>query len=221
MNGSGKRGTSAPPAEEVGGASNGSMGRRRLLTGWGRTSPSMASVLAVDDAEDLVELLSTDRGFGQQPPRAAGVIARGLGRSYGDAAQCAGGLVIDTSRFDGIGVIDPGTGLVEVGGGVSLDALIRASLPRGWFIPVSPGTRQVTVGGAIAADVHGKNHHRDGSFCTYVASLTLVTPLGSVTVSPDDDPEIVLGHRGRNGPDRSHCESHTPPQTSRDGMGGG
>ena len=190
----------ALPPGRAGEVHHASMGRRRLLTGWGRTSPSLACVLAVDDADVLVELLSANHGLDRQRVgAAAGVIARGLGRSYGDAAQCAGGLVVDTSRFDAIGVIDPNTGLVEVGGGTSLDALIRSSLPRGWFIPVSPGTRQVTVGGAIAADVHGKNHHRDGSFCSYVTSLTLVTPLGRLTVSPDSDPELFWATAGGMG----------------------
>jgi decaprenylphospho-beta-D-ribofuranose 2-oxidase len=133
-----------------------------------------------------------------QAPRGS-VIARGLGRSYGDAAQCAGGTVVDTSGFNSIGVIDAGTGSVEVGSGASLDALIRASLPMGWFIPVSPGTRQVTVGGAIAADVHGKNHHREGSFCSYVASLTFVTPVGVLTITPENDPELFWATAGGMG----------------------
>jgi decaprenylphospho-beta-D-ribofuranose 2-oxidase len=187
------------------------IGQPRLLTGWGRTSPSLGSVVTFDDPNDLAQLLATEhidadarnitnpwvrrRQLSPHP----GVITRGLGRSYGDAAQCAGGFVIDTSNLDSIGVIDPGTGSVEVGGGTSLDALIRASLPRGWFIPVSPGTRQVTVGGAIAADVHGKNHHRDGSFCTYVTSLTLVTPVGIVTVTPECDPELFWATAGGMG----------------------
>jgi len=127
------------------------------------------------------------------------VIARGLGRSYGDAAQCAGGTVVDTSGLDSIGVIDPVTGRVEVGGGASLDALIRASLPLGWFIPVSPGTRQVTLGGAIAADVHGKNHHREGSFCSHVSSITLVTPTGVLTITPENDPELFWATAGGMG----------------------
>jgi decaprenylphospho-beta-D-ribofuranose 2-oxidase len=127
------------------------------------------------------------------------MIPRGLGRSYGDAAQCAGGTVIDTSAFDTIGTIDRSTGLVQVGGGVSLDALIRAALPLGWFIPVSPGTRQVTLGGAIAADVHGKNHHQDGSFCSHVTSMTLVTPVGVMTVTRESDPELFWATAGGMG----------------------
>ncbi len=127
------------------------------------------------------------------------MIARGLGRSYGDAAQCAGGIVIDTARFDSIGPIEPDTGMVTVGGGASLDDLIRRALPRGWFVPVSPGTRHVTIGGAVAADVHGKNHHRDGSFCSHVTDLTLVTPTGTRSVSPESDPELFWATAGGMG----------------------
>jgi decaprenylphospho-beta-D-ribofuranose 2-oxidase len=166
--------------------------------------------MAFDDLDALTQFLSMesantldrkckDRQRQLLPGAQDGVIARGLGRSYGDAAQCAGGIAIDTSPFDWIGDIDPDTGSVEVGAGASLDALIRGSLPRGWFIPVSPGTRQVTVGGAIAADVHGKNHHRDGSFCSYVMSLTLVTPVGTYTIGPESDPELFWATAGGMG----------------------
>jgi decaprenylphospho-beta-D-ribofuranose 2-oxidase len=122
-----------------------------------------------------------------------------LGRSYGDAAQSAGGVIVDTGCFASIGPIDAATGTVTVGGGATLHELIRRSLPLGWFIPVSPGTRQVTIGGAIAADVHGKNHHRDGSFCSYVTSFTLVTPTGTRTAGPDTDPTLFWATSGGMG----------------------
>jgi len=172
----------------------------QLLRGWGRTAPSFGRLVRPEDAQALTELLATrpsDGPQGGQP--AGGLIARGLGRSYGDAAQSGGGIVVDTAGFDSIGPVDPETGIVEVGSGVSLDELIARSLPLGWFVSVSPGTRWVTVGGAIAADVHGKNHHRDGGFCSHVTSLTLATPTGTRVVGPDTDAELFWATAGGMG----------------------
>ena len=140
-----------------------------LLTGWGRTAPSLASVHAVRDADDVV---TTIAGLAGQPTT-RGVLARGLGRSYGDAAQSGGATVFDTSRLDEW-TLDEATCTVTAGSGTSLDALLRGIVPRGAFVPVTPGTRYVTIGGAIAADVHGKNHHGAGSFGSHVQSLDLV-----------------------------------------------
>jgi decaprenylphospho-beta-D-ribofuranose 2-oxidase len=128
-----------------------------------------------------------------------GVIARGLGRSYGDAAQCTGGLTLETAGLGDIGALDEAAFTIEVGGGVSLHDLMRRLIPAGWFVAVTPGTRYVSVGGAIAADVHGKNHHRDGSFARHVVEMTLVTPSGVVSVSPDRDPELFWATAGGMG----------------------
>ncbi|MGP3912022.1 FAD-binding protein [Nonomuraea sp. 10N515B] len=149
-----------------------------FLTGWGRTAPTPATLARPRSVEHLSELVAS-------APR-RGAVARGLGRSYGDAAQNAGGLVLDCTGLDAW-TFDEAAGLVTASGGVSLHDLMTALVPRGWFVPVSPGTRHVTVGGAIAADVHGKNHHRDSSFGTHVRSLTLVTAGGTVrTLRPGD-----------------------------------
>ncbi len=157
------------------------------LSGWGRTPAASASVVAPSSEDELAELLA--RGP---------LCARGLGRSYGDAAQLAGGTVVDLTGLDEIGPIDA-AGAITLGAGASIDDLLALSLPQGWFVPVTPGTRQVTMGGAIAADVHGKNHHRDGSFAHHVESLRLVTPRGIFDLSAEDDPDLFWATVGGMG----------------------
>jgi len=165
---------------------------RRKLTGWGRTSPSVAEVAEPADPAELAALLAA------APPR--GVIARGLGRSYNNAAQNGGGRVITTTRMNRITAFDADNGLVTCEAGVSLEQLMTAALPRGWFVPVSPGTRQVTVGGAIAADVHGKNHHVAGSFARHVPSFDLLLADGQVRqVTPGSEPELFWATAGGMG----------------------
>lgn len=156
----------------------------RPLHGWGRTSTTLAEVVTPAGPEDVADAVRT---VGER-----GVIARGLGRSYGDPAQNAGGLVLDMTAMNRIHTIDPDTGHVVVDAGVSLDALMKAALPHGLWVPVLPGTRQVTVGGAIANDIHGKNHHSAGSFGNHVVSMDLVTADGRIHTLTPDGPESEL-----------------------------
>jgi len=180
------------------------------LSGWGRTSPSVATVVdasAGDLTADTLERLASQRG----------VIVRGLGRAYGDPAQNGGGSVIRLAP--GPILLDPASGTVRVGAGVSLDELLRHIVPRGWFVPVSPGTRFVTVGGAIASDIHGKNHHVDGSFGAHVDSFTLITADGlSRLVTPRDDADLwwaTIGGMGLTGVVTEATVRLLPIETSR------
>jgi len=97
----------------------------------------------------------------------------GLGRSYGDSCLNAGRELVDCRRLNRILGFDESTGILSCEGGVSLSDILDVFLPRGWFLPVTPGTRFVTVGGAIANDVHGKNHHRAGTFGAHVSQIGL------------------------------------------------
>lgn len=104
----------------------------------------------------------------------------GNGRSYGDSCQNAEGRLLLTQGLDRFIAFDGDTGVIECEAGVQLAHIIDLVLPRGWFVPVTPGTRFVTVGGAIANDVHGKNHHREGSFGHHVLGFELLRSDGSV-----------------------------------------
>ena len=179
-----------------------------LLTGWGNAMPSRADVAAVSNDEAAALIGSHGR---------RGLLVRGLGRSYGDPAQNGGGTVLRLTdeQID----LDDSAGTVTVGGGVSIDVLLREIVPRGFFVPVTAGTRHVTVGGAIASDVHGKNHHVDGSFGNHVRSLRLLIADGSIVhLSPDDRPELfwaTIGGMGLTGIILGATIALLPIETSR------
>ncbi len=114
----------------------------------------------------------------------------GNGRSYGDSCLNPGQGLIDARGLDRFIAWDPATGLLTCEAGVQLADIVRFALPRGWFLPVTPGTQFVTVGGAIANDVHGKNHHVDGSFGRHVASFELLRSDGTrLQVARDREPQ--------------------------------
>jgi decaprenylphospho-beta-D-ribofuranose 2-oxidase len=129
-----------------------------------------------------------------------GAIPRGLGRSYGDAAQLRDGLVLETTRFKGF-ELDPDEGIVRTGAGVTIGELLGELVPRGWMVPVVPGTQHVTIGGAVASDIHGKNHGVAGSFGAHVRGLTLVLASGeAVQLVPGDELfDATVGGMGLTG----------------------
>ncbi|MFW6598700.1 FAD-binding protein [Propionibacteriaceae bacterium Y2011] len=161
----------------------------RRLTGWGLTMASRSDVVRPRTPDEAIALV---RELADSPGR--GLTARGLGRSYGDPAQNTGGTTIELTGLDKILSVDAEADepTVDVQAGVSLDTLMKVLLPFGLWIPVLPGTRQVTIGGAIGADVHGKNHHTQGSFGNHVRSIDLLTADGEVSRLTPDGPDSEL-----------------------------
>ncbi|MEY2689454.1 MAG: hypothetical protein RL375_3653 [Pseudomonadota bacterium] len=137
------------------------------------------------------------------PAPGSSLLAHGLGRSYGDVALNDGGTLLLTRGLDRFIALDPATGVLRAEAGVSLDEILRLIVPQGWFLAVTPGTRFVTLGGAVANDVHGKNHHRAGSFGCHVRAFELLRSSGErLRCSPTEHPEwyaATIGGLGLTG----------------------
>jgi FAD/FMN-containing dehydrogenase len=132
----------------------------------------------------------------------AASLSRGLGRSYGDSSLPArpDDVVASSVLADRILGFDPATGLLHAEAGLSMQAMNRLFLPRGFYAPVTPGTQQITLGGMVAADVHGKNHHVDGTFGAHVTRLRLRVPDGRVLwCSPDEERDLFRATVGGMG----------------------
>ena len=150
----------------------------KSLSGWGRTNYSTASIYTPKDKEQIKNLIDK---------KVNPLISRGLGRSYGDPAQCEGGNVIDTKNLNSLN-LDKKNGILIAGSGAKFSEILKYIVPRGFFLPVSPGTKNITVGGAISSDVHGKNHHCDGSFANHVLEISLIDGQGNLRIlSPFDN----------------------------------
>jgi FAD/FMN-containing dehydrogenase len=165
------------------------------LSGWGRFPVESANVFRPEKRGGVAEVLR----HGAQ----TSYVSRGLGRSYGDAALNQDAGVISHLRLNRILAWDPEAGTLECEAGTSFHDLLAFLLPRGWMLPVTPGTRYVTVGGALAADVHGKNHHRDGTIARFVDELTLLAPgTGILRCSPAENADVfwaTIGGMGLTG----------------------
>jgi FAD/FMN-containing dehydrogenase len=163
-----------------------------MLSGWGRYPVLEARRTVPRSVGELRNAVLSEPSL----------IARGNGRAYGDSAINAS-ATIDMRRLDRMIAFDPGTGQLVAEAGVVLGDIIATFLPRGWFPQVTPGTKFVTLGGAIAADVHGKNHHKDGSFRACVDWIEVMAADGEVSrCSPQDDPALfdhTLGGMGLTG----------------------
>ncbi len=162
------------------------------LSGWGCYPVESCRVFRPEKRSELAATLES----GAQ----SSYIPRGLGRSYGDAALNENAGVIWQVVLNRFLSFDSATGILECEAGVSLAEIIQYFLPRGWFLPVTPGTKFVTMGGAIAADIHGKNHHKDGAFSNFILDFRLLTPTGETLLcSPAENPEIFWATVGGMG----------------------
>ena len=159
----------------------------RRVSAWGRLSRGNCPVHAPIFSGDGGAVLTS---------AARPLLVRGLGRSYGDVALNPTGL-IDTTAMDRLLACDWEKGVVRAEAGLSLDALLRLAVPKGWFAPVTPGTRFVTLGGALANDVHGKNHHVAGTFGRHVTAVGLARSSGEVMrLSPTENPQMFAATVG-------------------------
>lgn len=162
---------------------------KQTLTGWGGMNPEECDVYRPEKNAAVTAIL--------EEAEQDTLIARGLGRSYGDTSVNGDGGVINMSRLNRMLDFDADTGILHCESGVSLAEIVDTFLPRGYFVPVTPGTKHVTVGGAIANDVHGKNHHNDGTFGEFVESFELMIANGDVlNCSREENSDVFFATTG-------------------------
>jgi len=138
------------------------------IHGWGHYLEIDARILKPTKANDLNKLIKENNK----------IIARGLGRSYGDSANS--NVVLDTTSLNSVIKFDSESGVILCESGASIKEINEITIPRGWFVPVTPGSSYVTLGGAIASDIHGKNHHLDGTFSGHILFANLMLGDGEI-----------------------------------------
>lgn len=148
------------------------------VSGWGRFPKTDAEIIEPVDSLSLKKLVLAQK-------KSDSLICRGAGKSYGDSSLAD--RIISSRFLDSFLALDEQARTIRCGAGLSLDAILKLCIPRGWFLKVVPGTKFVSVGGAIAADVHGKNHHQDGSFCDHVLNFSLMLASGEITICSEKE----------------------------------
>jgi decaprenylphospho-beta-D-ribofuranose 2-oxidase len=147
------------------------------VSGWGGGPGAEVHVIRAERVEDVRAAIE----------RSEAAIPRGMGRSYGDAAQLSGGVVLELTSLKGY-ELDRERGLLTAQAGTTLGELLDVVVPAGWMLPVVPGTQHVTIGGAVASDIHGKNHGVHGTFGSHVRELGLLRADGElVRLAPGDE----------------------------------
>ena len=145
--------------------------RFSIISGWGLNKWAKVNTFTPRNLEELVDFIKRSNS--------GSILARGSGRSYGDAAQLDGQNIINLENFKTI-KLNKSNSTLTVGGGATLKEIIKEIVPKGFFLPVVPGTSNITVGGAAASDIHGKNHYQDGSFGNHIIKISLIDGNGYI-----------------------------------------
>jgi FAD/FMN-containing dehydrogenase len=160
----------------------------KRLANWGNYPAISCDESTFSQEEQVQDFISTH----------SSVIARGNGRCYGDASLAQHS--VSTLKYDKVLAFDTAKGIFECQSGITLDQILDIIVPQGWFLPVTPGTKFITVGGAIASDVHGKNHHVDGSFSGHVIDMDVITGnKETITCSADNHSDLFWATCGGMG----------------------
>ena len=154
---------------------------KTTISGWGNYPRQETQLLTPSSCASLNLLVKEEKNL----------IARGMGRSYGDSAN--GSKVLQTSYCDNYVEFDEKTGILAAEAGITLRDILKITVRTGWFLPVTPGTSYGTLGGAIAGDVHGKNHHVAGTFGQHVKSIKMILGTGEVVTASTEE-NIDLFH---------------------------
>ena len=155
----------------------------KKINGWAKTNAVNSKIFYPDRLKQIIDLIRNAK------PKS--ILPRGLGRSYGDAAQLKDQIVINLQNFNKI-KLSKKENILTAGAGASIERILEIIIPKGYFLPVLPGTRYVTIGGCIASDVHGKNHHIDGSFGSYILEIKLIDGKGDKKILKPDSDDINL-----------------------------
>ncbi len=152
---------------------------KKQIANWGNYPMMESDEKSFVFEDQLHQLIKDNEGF----------IPRGNGRCYGDASL--GDKTISTLKYDKILSFDIENGIFDCQSGITLDNVLEVIVPKGWFLPVTPGTKFITVGGAVGSDVHGKNHHVDGSFSNHIVDMNIILGSGeTITCSPQTNSDL-------------------------------
>ena len=143
-----------------------------IIAGWGNNNIIRSDIFYPKNEQEIIEILEKLNN--------EGIITRGLGRSYGDMSLYKN--ILSLEKYKKFFELDEKTGILRCSSNLSIVEILEKIVNKGWFLNVTPGSKYVTIGGAIANDVHGKNHHKDGSFSEYVEEIKIITPDGKINI---------------------------------------